>query len=56
MTAEPQNQKGRLKAAQILDSDESIFRELQTHAPGPSGALPVTPAMLLSDGAPNVNA
>ena len=38
---------GRLTAAQVLESDAAIYRELKTHAPGPDGTLPLTPAMLL---------
>jgi xylonate dehydratase len=37
----------RLTAAQVLESDDAIFREVKTHARGPNGALPLTPAMLL---------
>jgi putative YjhG/YagF family dehydratase len=50
MTADHQ----KLTAAQLLDSDESIFREVQTHAPGPSGMLPITPAMLLNQPSGNL--
>jgi putative YjhG/YagF family dehydratase len=41
-------ERGRITAAQVLDSAESVFHEMQTHAPGPSGVLPITPAMLLN--------
>lgn len=54
MKPEADNQREGLTAAQVLDSDESIFRELQTHAPGPSGALPITPAMLLNQPSGNL--
>ncbi|MFZ0664072.1 MAG: YjhG/YagF family D-xylonate dehydratase [Acidobacteriaceae bacterium] len=46
MNPKADNHREDLTAAQVLDSDESIFRDLKTHAPGPSGALPLTPAML----------
>ena len=50
MTADHQ----RLTAAQVLDSDDSIFSEMRTHAPGPDGALPITPAMLLNQPSGNL--
>jgi len=45
---------GRLTAAQVLESDAAIYRELKTHAPGPDGTLPLTPAMLLHQPSGNV--
>jgi putative YjhG/YagF family dehydratase len=36
-----------ISAAQVLDSDGSLFSETSTHAKGPEGALPITPEMLL---------
>jgi xylonate dehydratase len=37
----------KITAAQVLESEDVVFREVKTHAPGPSGTLPLTPAMLL---------
>ena len=36
-----------ITAAQVLDSEPSVFAETKTHARGPEGALPITPEMLL---------
>jgi xylonate dehydratase len=41
------NQGSKISAAQVLESDDAFLREVKTHAPGPSGTLPLTPAMLL---------
>ncbi len=46
MTSEG-DRTGRLTAAQVLESNDAVFYEIKTHAPGPSGTLPLTPAMLL---------
>jgi xylonate dehydratase len=54
MKAEADDQKGGLTAARVLDSDPSIFRDLRTHAPGPGGTLPITPAMLLNQPSGNL--
>ena len=43
-----------MTAAQILESKGSVLRETQTHAPGPSGMLPITPAMLLNEPSGNL--
>lgn len=48
------NRIGQLTAAQVLESDSAVFREVKTHAPGPSGALPLTPAMLLNQPSGNL--
>ena len=32
----------------MLDTGASIFNDVRTHAPGPEGALPITPEMLLN--------
>ncbi|MGH9616446.1 MAG: YjhG/YagF family D-xylonate dehydratase, partial [Acidobacteriaceae bacterium] len=53
MTGEDEGM-GKLTAAQVLESDDTIFRELSTHAPGPSGTLPFTPAMLLNQPSGNL--
>jgi putative YjhG/YagF family dehydratase len=45
---------GRLTAQQVLESDDAVFREIKTHAPGPSGTLPLTPAMLLNQPSGNL--
>ncbi|RXH58415.1 YjhG/YagF family D-xylonate dehydratase [Granulicella sibirica] len=46
--------KGTVTAAQVLDSDPKLFVDLKTHAPGPSGALPITPEMLLNEPSGNL--
>ncbi len=40
--------------ASILDSDASLFAAVTTHAPGPAGLLPITPAMLLNEPSGNL--
>lgn len=40
--------------ANILESEASVFRETKTHAPGPAGALPITPEMLLTQSSGNL--
>jgi xylonate dehydratase len=45
---------GEITAVQVLESDDRIFRELTTHARGPSGTLPLTPAMLLNQPSGNL--
>jgi putative YjhG/YagF family dehydratase len=40
--------------AEILDTDASLFATAQTHAPGPAGALPITPEMLLHEPSGNL--
>src|ERR1700679_407394 len=40
--------------AKILESEASVFRETKTHAPGPAGALPITPEMLLTQSSGNL--
>ncbi|MFZ3215597.1 MAG: dihydroxy-acid dehydratase, partial [Candidatus Acidiferrales bacterium] len=45
---------GEITAVQVLESDDKIFRELTTHARGPSGTLPLTPAMLLNQPSGNL--
>lgn len=39
---------------EILDSSPSLFTDVKTHAPGPSGALPITPEMLLHEPSGNL--
>jgi putative YjhG/YagF family dehydratase len=38
----------------VLENSPSIFHELKTHAPGPDGALPITPQMLLTQPSGNL--
>jgi putative YjhG/YagF family dehydratase len=38
----------------VLDSSPSLFAEVKTHAPGPGGALPITPEMLLNEPSGNL--
>lgn len=38
----------------ILDSNAALFGDVKTHAPGPSGALPITPEMLLHEPSGNL--
>ena len=40
--------------AEVLESEASVFRETKTHAPGPAGALPITPEMLLTQPSGNL--
>ena len=40
--------KNSVTAAQVLESEASVFSETKTHAPGPEGMLPITPEMLLT--------
>jgi len=40
--------------AEVLESDSSVFRDTKTHAPGPAGALPITPEMLLTQPSGNL--
>jgi putative YjhG/YagF family dehydratase len=51
MTIQSQN---TITAAQVLDSDASLFRETKTHAAGPEGALPITAEMLLTQPSGNL--
>lgn len=43
-----------INAAEILDSEPSLFQQTQTHAPGPQGLLPITPEMLLTQPSGNL--
>jgi putative YjhG/YagF family dehydratase len=52
--ANENNQSGGITATQVLESEDSIFRGMRTHAPGPSGVLPITPAMLLNQPSGNL--
>jgi xylonate dehydratase len=36
----------RITAAHIFESEPSVLQDVRTHAPGPQGALPITPEML----------
>ena len=38
----------------MLESGPSLYQETQTHAPGPEGALPITPEMLLTQPSGNL--
>ncbi len=38
----------------ILNSNPSLFADVKTHAPGPSGVLPITPEMLLHEPSGNL--
>ena len=48
------NPKSSVTAAQVFESEASVFRETRTHAPGPEGALPITPEMLLTQPSGNL--
>lgn len=39
---------------QVLEGDPSLFEKIETHAPGPEGALPITPEMLLTQPSGNL--
>jgi putative YjhG/YagF family dehydratase len=43
-----------LPLSDILESDPSLFAGVKTHAPGPGGALPITPEMLLHEPSGNL--
>ncbi len=43
-----------LPLSDILDSNPSLFADVKTHAPGPGGALPITPEMLLHEPSGNL--
>ncbi|MBB5056246.1 putative YjhG/YagF family dehydratase [Granulicella aggregans] len=43
-----------LTDAEILDSSPALFADVKTHAPGPSGSLPITPEMLLNEPSGNL--
>jgi putative YjhG/YagF family dehydratase len=43
-----------IPASRILDTDPKLFAEAKTHAPGPEGALPITPEMLLTQPSGNL--
>ena len=48
------NPKSSVTAAQVFESEASVFRDTKTHAPGPEGALPITPEMLLTQPSGNL--
>lgn len=43
-----------ITAAQVFESDASLFRETKTHARGPEGSLPLTAEMLLTQPSGNL--
>lgn len=43
-----------MSVEQVLDGDSAMLRATETHAPGPSGMLPITPAMLLNEPSGNL--
>ncbi len=43
-----------IAAAEVLESEASLFAAVQTHAPGPEGVLPITPRMLLTQPSGNL--
>jgi len=43
-----------IPAAQVFESEASLFRETKTHARGPEGALPITAEMLLTQPSGNL--
>src|ERR1700726_1902374 len=48
------NPKSSVTAAQVFESETSVFRETKTHAPGPGGVLPITAEMLLTQPSGNL--
>ena len=48
------NRKSSVAAAQVFESEASVFRETKTHAPGPEGVLPITAEMLLTQPSGNL--
>src|ERR1700757_5017821 len=43
-----------ITAEDVLDGGVQLFDETKTHAPGPGGALPITPEMLLTQPSGNL--
>ena len=43
-----------MNPSQIFDSEDSSIFNVQTHAPGPAGALPITPDMLIAEPSGNL--
>jgi xylonate dehydratase len=43
-----------MNPSQIFDSEDSSIFNIQTHAPGPAGALPITPEMLIAEPSGNL--
>lgn len=52
----PSGSRGAITMSQILESsaDSAALHATQTHAPGPGGSLPITPAMLLNEPSGNL--
>ena len=48
------NPKSSVTAAQVFESETSVFRETKTHAPGPGGVLPINAEMLLTQPSGNL--
>ncbi len=48
------NPKSSVTAAQVVESEVSVFEAIKTHAPGPEGMLPITPEMLLTQPSGNL--
>ena len=46
--------KSGITAQQVLEGESSALHSTRTHAPGPSGVLPITPAMLLNEPSGNL--
>ena len=44
----------QITAAQIFESERSVLQDLRTHSPGPQGALPITPEMLIQQPSGNL--
>lgn len=43
-----------ITAAQVLESEDALFQQIKTRAPGPEGKLPITPEMLLTQPSGNL--
>ena len=48
------SQSPRIRAAEVLESDAVLYSNVQTHAPGPQGMLPITPEMLVNQPSGNI--
>ena len=48
------SQSPRIRAAEVLESDAALYSNVQTHAPGPQGMLPITPEMLVNQPSGNI--
>ena len=48
------SQSPRIRAAEVLESDAALYKNVQTHARGPQGMLPITAEMLVNQPSGNI--